>query len=227
MPGLILAAILLLPPPAHAVRPSQRLGQYAHTSWTSRDDYSLGAVFAMAQTPDGYLWLASQRGLARFDGEKFALWQLPVGQRLPSYPYALLAARDGTLWVGTYAGLASWDGIHLTIHPELDRNFVTSLVEARDGTIWVGAVSSEGKGALCEIRRDSVQCHRDGRFGAQVWSLAEDSSGALWVGSDSGLWRWKPGPPQRFDLPNKVGDLVSGPGELLVGIRGRGLLRFA
>jgi ligand-binding sensor domain-containing protein len=64
----------------------------------------------MAQTPDGYLWLASERGVARFDGEKFTLWQPPAGQRLPSSPYSIMASRDGTVWIGTYAGPASWDG---------------------------------------------------------------------------------------------------------------------
>src|SRR5687767_11987827 len=118
-PGFILAAMLLvLSSAAHAVRPAQQLGQYAHTSWTSRDEYSLGAVFAMAQTPDGYLWLASQRGVVRFDGEKFTPWQPPAGKRLPNLPYSLLVSRNGTLWVGTFSGLVSWNGVELTYYPE-------------------------------------------------------------------------------------------------------------
>jgi PAS domain S-box-containing protein len=229
MPGCVLAAMLLvLPPAAHGVSPSQRLGQYAHTSWTSRDEYSLGAVFAMAQTADGYLWLASQQGLARFDGEKFALWQPPAGQRLPSFPYSLMASRDGTLWIGTYAGPARWDGVNLTVYPPLGQRFVTSLLEDREGNVWAGTATAEGKGELCEFRGGRAECHgADGGFGTLIWSLAEDSSGALWVGADSGLWRWKPGPPERFDMPSRVGDLVPSGDELLIGIRGRGLLRFS
>jgi PAS domain S-box-containing protein len=229
VPAFILAAILLvLSSAAHAVRPSQQLGQYAHTSWTSRDEYSLGAVFAMAQTPDGYLWLASQSGVVRFDGEKFAPWQPPAGHNLPNFPSSLMVSRDGTVWVGTWSGLASWDGSKLTVYPELAQMAVTDLLEGRDGTVWAGAAAPEGKGALCEIRRGRTTCDADDRrFGKTVWSLAEDSSGTLWVGADRGLWRWRPGPPRRFELPDSVSDLVTFADELLVGIRGRGLLRLS
>jgi signal transduction histidine kinase/ligand-binding sensor domain-containing protein len=225
---MLAATLLALSPAAHALRPSQQLGQYAHTSWTSRDEYSLGAVFAMAQTPDGYLWLASERGVARFDGEKFTLWQPPAGQRLPSSPYSIMASRDGTLWIGTYAGLASWDGEKLTTYPQIGQVAVLALLEDRDGIVWFGAITSDERGALCNVRQGRAECHGDDRrLGKMVWSLAEDSTGSLWVGADSGLWRWKPGSPQRFTLPGQVGDLVSSGQELLIGIRGGGLLRFS
>jgi ligand-binding sensor domain-containing protein len=86
--------------PLLALDPSLDVSQYAHTSWTARDGFSVGAVFAMAQTPDGYLWLGSEFGLYRFDGVSAVPWQPPIGQQLPNKPYALLAGRDGTLWIG-------------------------------------------------------------------------------------------------------------------------------
>jgi hypothetical protein len=48
-----------------ALNPSLDISQYAHTSWTARDGFSLGNIFAMAQTPDGYLWLGSEFTTAR------------------------------------------------------------------------------------------------------------------------------------------------------------------
>ena len=42
-----------------ALNPALDISQYAHTAWTVRDGFSVGAIFAMAQTPDGYLWLGS------------------------------------------------------------------------------------------------------------------------------------------------------------------------
>jgi PAS domain S-box-containing protein len=229
VPGLILASILLgLPPTAVALDPSLQIGQYGHTSWTRGDGYSLGAVFAMAQTPDGYLWLGSEFGLFRFDGLKFTLWQPPAGQELPDKAYSLLVSRDGTLWIGTFAGLVSWNGSKLTRYPEIDDVFVTSLLEDRDGTVWAGILGKEGR--LCEVRSGKARCHlQDGGFGKLVWSLAEDSSGVLWVGAESGLWRWKPGSPRRYETPGlKLADLsTTVDGQLLVGIRGGGLKRLA
>jgi PAS domain S-box-containing protein len=219
---------LAAPPAALALEPALQIGQYAHTSWTARDGYSLGLVFAMAQTPDGHLWLGGEFGLFRFDGLRFMPWQPPADEELPDKPYALLVSRDGTLWIGTFAGLVSWNGSSLTSYPEIGTGFVTSLLETRDGTIWAGVLAA--KGQLCGVREGRAECHvQDGAFGRFVWSLAEDSSGALWAGADSGLWRWKPGPPRRFDISAmQLGDLsTSADGQLLVGIRGAGLKRLA
>jgi signal transduction histidine kinase/ligand-binding sensor domain-containing protein len=215
--------------PALALDPSLDVSQYAHTAWTARDRFSVGAIFAMAQTPDGYLWLGSEFGLYRFDGVQPVLWQPPAGQQLPNKPYALLVTRDGTLWIGTFEGLVSWDGGKLTYYPEIGKAFVTSLLEDHEGTIWVGAYSSTVLPArVCAIRTGKVQCkEEDGAFGAFVWSLGEDSSGTVWAGADSGVWRLKPGPAQRYPTPGlRVGDLLkSDDGRLLIGISGAGLKR--
>ncbi|HWC20614.1 MAG TPA: two-component regulator propeller domain-containing protein, partial [Terriglobales bacterium] len=212
-----------------ALDPSTKLSQYAHTAWRIRDGFSLGTIFAMAQTHDGYLWLGSEFGLFRFDGIRAVQWQPPEGQRLPSAPYSLLVTRDGTLWIGTFAGLMSWNGSKLTQYPEIGELFVTSLLEDRQGTVWAGILgrtSDSPSGELCAIRSGQVQCQSEnGAFGTFVWSLAEDSSGNLWVGAESGVWRWKSGPPKRYPTPGvRVGDLTtSEDGTLLIGISGRGL----
>ena len=79
---LAMAAVSLLfaSAPLLALDPSLAVSQYAHTAWTVRDGFSLGAVFAMAQTPDGYLWLGTEFGLFRFDGVRFVRWQPPAGR---------------------------------------------------------------------------------------------------------------------------------------------------
>src|SRR5271157_3587317 len=112
---------------AFALDPSLDISQYAHTAWTVRDGFSLGNIYAMAQTPDGYLWLGAEFGLFRFDGIHSIPWQPPAGQHLPASLYSLLVTRDGTLWIGTFAGLASWNGSKLTQYPEVGEHFVTSL----------------------------------------------------------------------------------------------------
>jgi signal transduction histidine kinase/ligand-binding sensor domain-containing protein len=205
------------------------ISQYRHTAWTIRDGLATGTAFAMAQTPDGYLWLSTEFGLFRFDGVRFLPWQPPAGQQLPQVPYALLVTRDGTLWIGTFAGLASWNNGKLTQYPEVGAGFITSLLEDRKGTVWAGTMGGSpgtNTGQLCAIQNGSAQCSgQDGAFGGFVWSLGEDSSSALWAGAESGLWHWKPGPPKRYAVPGvRLADLTqSGDGRLIVGIRGGGL----
>ena len=208
-----------------ALNPSLDISQYAHNVWTVRDGFSVGTIFAMAQTPDGYLWLGAESGLFRFDGMHSVPWQPPAGQHLPSAPYSLLVTRDGTLWIGTFVGLVSWNGGKLTRYPELGTQFVTSLLEDREGTLWAGTLGgSPGTptGRLCAIRSGSAQCQlNDGDFGSFVWSLGEDSSGTLWAGAESGLWRWKPGPPKRYATAGKrIDDLgISRPDRRIQEIR--------
>jgi signal transduction histidine kinase/ligand-binding sensor domain-containing protein len=231
VPGLILASALSTSPtPAIALDPPLQIAQYAHTSWTARENALLGLVFAMAQTPDGYLWIAASFGLFRFDGLRFVKWQPPDGQTLPSNPYSLLVSRDGTLWIGTYHGLSSWNGREFVKrHPEVGRVFVTSLLEARDGTVWAGVLGEPGR--LCAIRTGQIQCSvpDEGGFGAFVWSLAEDRAGTLWVGAESGVWRWGPGTRRRYPMPGlRVGDLTTTvDGQVLAGIVGGGLRQVA
>ena len=183
--GLIALCILLAYCPcASALNPSLDINQYAHNTWTVRDGFFKGTLYAIAQTPDGYLWLGTEFGLLRFDGVRNVPWQPPKGQRLPSGDIrSLRAARDGRLWIGTIGGLASWKDGKLTHYPELDGKTVEALLEDREGTIWVGAWAPS-TGRLCTIQSGSTQCYgEDGRFGPGVTSyLYEDSGGNLWAG---------------------------------------------
>ncbi len=200
--GIVAGVLLAWCACAAALDPSLYISQYAHTSWKVRDGFTKGYISSIAQTLDGYLWLGTEFGLYRFDGVRAVPWQPPAGQQLPS-PYIrnLMAARDGTLWVATQKGLASWKDGKLTTYPELPGRIPFSLLEDREGTIWVGLAQP---GVLCAIRSAKAQCYGSGSFGATVSALYEDRKGNLWVAGLSALWRWAPGPPQRYDLPSDV-----------------------
>ena len=202
--GLITLGILLACwPCAFALDPSLDVNQYAHTSWKVREGFSEGAIFSIAQTPDGYLWLGTEFGLLRFDGVQNVAWQPPAGQSLPSRDVRTLrVARDGRLWIGANGGLASWKDGQLTHYPELDGKAVETLLEDRAGTMWVGAWAPP-VGNLCAIQKDGTMCYgEDGRFGSGVTALYEDGAGNLWAGGMTGLWRWNPGPPKLYPMPD-------------------------
>src|SRR4030095_335571 len=108
--GIVLTVLVVIcRPSAFALDPALKVSQYAHTAWKIRDGFSTGTIFAIAQTPDGYLWLGTDVVMLRFDGIRPVPWQPPPGQQLPSNNIrALLVTRDGALWIGTETGLASW-----------------------------------------------------------------------------------------------------------------------
>ena len=187
---------------AFGLNPSLDVNQYAHSAWTIRDGFFKGVIMSIAQTPDGYLWLGTEFGLLRFDGVRSIPWQPPSGEHLAgSEIRVLLVARDGSFWIGTNEGLASWKDGKLTHYPELAGKTVESLLQDREGTVWAG-MSADPKGGLCAIENGITHCYgEDGSFGRQVLSLYEDSRGNLWAGAQTGLWRWKPGTPKLFPMP--------------------------
>jgi ligand-binding sensor domain-containing protein len=143
---------------AHALDPALDISQYAHTAWKIREGFSKGRVTAIAQTPDGYLWLGTEFGLLRFDGVRNVLWDQTSGEHLPSrYIRNLLTAHDGRLWIGTYKGLASWKDGKLTEYRELAGQTVDALLEDREGTVWAGGYVGS-IGMLCAIQSGRPQC---------------------------------------------------------------------
>jgi signal transduction histidine kinase/ligand-binding sensor domain-containing protein len=215
---------------ALALNPTLDVSQYAHTAWKVSEGFAKGITFAIAQTPDGYLWLGTEAGLFRFDGVRAVEWQPPRGERLPSGDIRrLYAARDGRLWLGTFAGLASVKDGRLTRYRELDGQRIDALLEDRDGTIWA-AGSKASMGRLCRVQNDTTQCDgEDGRFGSAASALYQDRAGNLWVAGTTGLWRWNPGSPTRYDMPdpaNPINALLElDDGAMLVSKRG-GLIKL-
>ncbi len=105
----LLTSVLACSVFAFPLDPSLDVSQYAHTAWTIREGFFRGNIYSIAQTGDGYLWLGTEFGLLRFDGNRYIPWQPPAGQNLPGNGITkLLVTSDGTLWIGTYAGLVSW-----------------------------------------------------------------------------------------------------------------------
>ena len=203
--GCVLAWMLLAwGTRALALDPSLDISQYAHTSWKVRDGFFKGSINAIAQTPDGYLWLGTEFGLVRFDGVRAVPWQPSGDQALPAGPITeLLLARDGTLWIGADKGLTSWKAGKLTQYPELAGQRVSSLLEDLEGTVWAGS-SGTTAGRLCAIQNGRARCYgEDGAVGDSVAGLYEDRKGNLWAGVPNGLWRWKPGNPEFYSIPDQ------------------------
>jgi len=230
LPATVSSIVLAWCACAFALDPSLDISQYAHTAWKAGAGLTTGKINAIAQTPDGYLWLGTDFGLLRFDGVRAVPWRPPAGHQLPSNNVSsLLAARDGTLWIGTLKGPASWKDGRLKEYPELAGSYIVRILEDREGTIWIsGADPLNGK--VCWLRSGMADCQgENARLGSGAFGLYEDRQGNIWVGAVSGLWLWKPGPPKLYPLTGEMFG-VEALGEdnesaLLVGWKG-GIRRF-
>jgi diguanylate cyclase (GGDEF)-like protein len=175
---------------AHAVAldPHKAISQYIQTVWTTDAGLPQTSVYSVAQTADGYLWVGTESGLARFDGVRFTAFNRHNTKALPAdYISHLLGARDGSLWIGTDSGLVhmkngAWTTY--TVHGGLSSNDIRALLEGSDGSLWVGT-----KHGLDRLKdgRIAVYSSRDGLPGTAVTDLKSDSAGVLWIATDAGL----------------------------------------
>ncbi len=100
------AALVCLANCANALDPNRAMSQYIHDQWGAEQGFPGGPVYAIAQTPDGYLWLGTEKGLVRFDGLSFRLLEHSDSTTLPIGPVLGLAVdAEGNLWVGTTRGI--------------------------------------------------------------------------------------------------------------------------
>src|SRR5687768_26466 len=102
--GAVLGA-LLSSGTALALDPRKALSQYRVDVWKQRDGLPQDSVKAIVQTRDGYIWLGTVRGLARFDGVRFVEFNRRNTSEISDDEIiTLLEDHEGSLWIGTYEG---------------------------------------------------------------------------------------------------------------------------
>ncbi len=201
------AVIGLLALPARGLDPQRSLSQYAFDDWTVEHGLPQDRVNAVAQTADGYLWLGTMEGLARFDGESFAsLGRHNTPGLADNRVRALVRDAADDLWIGTEAGLCR----------QRRRGF--ECWGARDGlaagVVW--ALAPDGRGGVWVGTDGGLSRFKDGRFTTwrradglpsdRVQALALAPDGALWVGTaDAGLARFREG---SFEIFGRAQGLV-------------------
>ena len=159
--------------PAWALDPSRNVTQYPLDAWGSEQGLPQDTVNAIARTPDGYLWVATQEGLARFDGVEFTTFG---HDKTPAIPVddvnALALAADGTLWIGTDLGLVSMKEKRFKAHGVKDglaAPQVLGLCAGPAGEVWAATYG----GGLCRLQ--------DGHFVAFTNSDGLPDDHVLWV----------------------------------------------
>lgn len=188
-------------------------GQFTHARWTSKDGVP-SMVQALAQTPDGYIWLGTYEGLYRFDGLRFEKMDPAPGHPAGSIPVsALLVTRSGDLWVG-YTGGAGIEkgrnGRFVRIAMPDPPSAVTRIVEGPDGAIWV--VGGPDRRALKRYR-SNIWERIDARFGVPddeaVSSVFPARDGTVWLATQSRVLSLRPGATRFQDAGQRIANGAS------------------
>ena len=110
-PALFLLASVLLAyaPGSFALDASKPLKQYGRQAWQSETGLPQNTVNAIVQSRDGFIWMATEAGLVRFDGQDFRTFDTGNTRELPSDSINDLALdQQGTLWISTASGLVTF-----------------------------------------------------------------------------------------------------------------------
>lgn len=224
--------LLVVPHAAQALRPDKRLTQYVYRAWDSEQGLPQNSVIALAQTQDGYLWIATQEGLVRFDGIAFKVYDRRNAPEI-KHPFisALLADRSGGLWIGTNGGglTRMLDGRfeHFGEQAGLFGDTIFALHQTSSGALWVG---SEAGLHLLEGARFRRYTTGDGLPHDVVRAITDAPDGTLWIGTDGGgVARFAGGAFNTLATKDGLGSdairalRVDSTGALWIGTRGGGL----
>ncbi len=188
---LVASCLAIFARTASPLDPEKRISQYTRTVWTASDGLPQNTVQAVLQTRDGYVWLATEEGLVRFDGVKFDVFDQNTTPELPGKDMkSLFEAPDGSLWIGMVGGVARLLDGRFTGYPlshDLTQDWITALTVDRAGNVWLGAL---GGGLLrLENGRATAFTSRNGLADNFVWAVRETRDGSLWIGTQGGLTR--------------------------------------
>ena len=187
--GLCLLALVPRAVVSHGTDTGSLAARVVHETWTRGLPGT--PVRRIAQGRDGYLLLATNGGLGRFDGNRFTVDVAPDSAHPDSLPDSyindVIVAHDGAIWLATmHGGIVEHRNRRFRSYSTplgLPDANVAVVYEDRHGTIWAG--TQAGFGHLAGGRFVRVP---DGA-NLNVFAFCEDADGVLWVGTDHGLKR--------------------------------------
>jgi ligand-binding sensor domain-containing protein/signal transduction histidine kinase len=179
---------------------------YVSRIWRTQDGLPENKVRAIAQTPDGYLWIGTSGGLARFDGVRFVVYaRFNTPAMTADDISALAVARDGSLWAATDGGglLHYQDGRFRSFGPNqgLANEFVRAVHADRSGNVWAATNRGLFRSAGEKFERLDEELHLPN---IAFFGLYEGSDGRVFAGGPAGLFGIENGKLRPYDAGNEL-----------------------
>tara|TARA_R110002126_G_scaffold98045_31_gene228189 strand:+ start:3548 stop:6505 length:2958 start_codon:yes stop_codon:yes gene_type:complete len=166
-----------------------------YRGWSVEAGLPQVSVAAMVQDKQGYIWLGTQGGLARFDGHQFTVFNTAnTPQLLSNLITALYLDREQRLWIGTVNGLSYYQSgkFHTVDISAIEAGTINSFAELADGRFFVGA------NKLFEWQQQQLQ--QVSAHAGPVFQMFRQND-TLWIGGQHGFaslqgqqYSWYPAP---------------------------------
>jgi signal transduction histidine kinase len=182
--------LMALPAGLHALQPDKPITQYSYENWQTERGLPQNSVNALCQTRDGYLWVATFGGLARFDGAQFTVFEHGNTPEFPrNWVTALHEDRTGRLWIQIGGSVVFYEGGRFSTPPFADRQpgeNVSVLAETRAGEMLFG--TSRGRIFTVREGRLTQWTVAPPLNEERINTLYEDAQGRWWLGGSKGLY---------------------------------------
>tara|TARA_E500000305_G_scaffold5164_3_gene4370 strand:+ start:3468 stop:6383 length:2916 start_codon:yes stop_codon:yes gene_type:complete len=183
----------LLSPSGFALNPDHLPSQYLFDRFGREEGLPSDTVWIARPDLNGFLWLGTKNGLARFDGVSFTLFNK---QNQPAFRSNdirdIEILDDGSMWLATYGGgvlhFVNGEFTAYTTAEGLSDDIVHDVLPAADGTLWFA--TSQG---LSRLRGKEMHSwtQEDGLVDDRTFRLLEEPGGAIWVSTlTNGLSRF-------------------------------------
>lgn len=163
------------------------LRDYYRESWTTREGLPHNSINDVAQSGDGYLWLATWEGAARFDGRTFKVF--PRGSLtgfLDSGVRKFWREENGTLLLGgARGGLSAVNNSHWQPLPH-SNNLINDVFRDKQGKLWL---ATEGSGVQQQLPSGEYQTFQQVPS-LVVYRILQDADGTMWFATEAGLFSY-------------------------------------
>lgn len=186
--NLILLIILICPSQIFPLNPHKKFSQYVLDSWLSDDGIPQNTVHAVIQTKEGYIWIGTEEGLARFDGNKFTVFD---SKNHPDLKFdeinSLYQDYKGTLWIGTAGGgiitFKSNKFVSISKKDSIPISLIWKVTGDSHGKIWM----LTNKGVYFYNKEKFTKFKLNKKFASSsLTSLTVGAEGGVWIGNSHG-----------------------------------------
>jgi ligand-binding sensor domain-containing protein/AraC-like DNA-binding protein len=188
--------------------PGRGAEEYLLDQWDTSKGLPSDTINSIVQTPDGYLWLATSKGLVRFDGIKFSI--IPFAGKEELSPqgqpetFTLAVTREGTLWIGGTAGLSRYLNGQFKTFTTADgfsAKSVRCIALDMNENPWISFMT--GYVGCFSNEKFTHFDASDGLVGDKINAIVEDSSGnLLFATREKGIFSFRESQFSRYPIPH-------------------------
>jgi len=170
---------------------SQDFSNLGHQSWSTENGLPQNSVHQIFQSRDGYIWIATEGGIARFNGIDFKIFNHETTPAFTSDDVCCFTQDSaGSLWIGTADGLLQYSSGTFRRYSAangLHSGGITSLATAGDGVLLIltgNGISSFDEGHFSPLPLPAS---------AIPTAMVATDDGKIWIASTSGIFQYQHG----------------------------------